>query len=209
MKRQLSAVSLAVFVSCMAMTPGVRAQTGERKFEAGGHIATLHLSDSDNKANAGYGGRVSYDLLRWLAVEGEINLFENETFEQRFSASTLPGLTLGYHRRRVDGFFGPKVGVRAGRFGVFGKIRPGFARLVNKGLECVGDGCALILPAPIEYRPEFAIDVGGVLEFYPTSRTVTRLDLGSTMIRHRSLAPPCRDCTSRNLASRIGLGIRF
>ncbi len=49
-----------------------------------------------------------------------------------------------------------------------------------------------------------------VVEFYPTARTVTRVDLGSTSFRHRSSGvPPCRDCTTRNFASRVGVGVRF
>ena len=40
--------------------------------------------------------------------------------------------------------------------------------------------------SPIEIRPKrltaFAMDVGGVVEFYPTKRIVTRFDFGDTII---------------------------
>jgi hypothetical protein len=73
----------------------------------------------------------------------------------------------------------------------------------------VGQPCALILLARPVYRTEPAIDVGGVLEIYPTARTVARIDLGTTLIRHRSYVPPCRNCTSSNFASSVGFGYRF
>lgn len=35
---------------------------------------------------------------------------------------------------------------------------------------------------------ELALDLGGILELYPSTRTVARLELGNTAIRHRSSA---------------------
>jgi hypothetical protein len=129
--------------------------------------------------------------------------------ENRSSTPIFADYTLGYERRRLEGFAGPKAGVRWSRFGLFGKLRPGFARLFNRGISCVGEPCTRMLIAPVEYQAEFALDVGGIFEFYPTARMVTRVDFGSAFIRHRSFAPPCRDCTSRNFASRIGIAWRF
>ena len=62
-----------------------------------------------------------------------------------------------------------------------------------------------------EYRTEIALDLGRVFELYPSARTVIRMELGDTIIRHRSIAPPCfgTSCTSNNLASRFGVGLRF
>lgn len=209
MKPQAPSTRVLVLLLCVAAAPDVHAQVDGRRFEVGGQIATLRLSDSDSETNAGFGGRVSYDIWPWLTAEGEMNFFENDTLERHFAGSIFPEHRLGYSRRRIEGFFGPKVGLRTDRFGVFGKVRPGFARLFNKGMSCVGEPCTRMLPAPLQYRTEFALDVGGVVEFYPTARTVTRVDLDSIMIRHRSMAPPCRDCTSRNFASRVGVGFRF
>ena len=198
-----------VLLVCGTGTQAVYGQTDHRRLEVGGQIATLHLSDSDT-TTAGFGGRLSYDFTRWLTAEGEMNVFGNDSFEQQLSPELFPGFQLAYNRRRFDGFFGAKVGVRWSRFGIFGKVRPGFTRLFDQGVECTGDVCALILLARPEYRTEFALDVGGVVEFYPTPRTVTRVDVGSTVIRHRSDAvPPCRDCTTGNFASRVGVGFRF
>lgn len=205
---QPALILFVVFLASLGVTRPVRAQPDRPRVEVGGQIATLTLSDADaRRTNTGLGGRVSYDLAHWLAAEGEMNLFGSDYFETR--AAALPDFRLVHSRRRVEGFFGPKVGWRSERFGLFGKVRPGFARLFDKGLTCEGEVCTRMLLVRPQYRTEFALDLGAVVEFYPTARTVTRVDLGSTMIRHRSAAPPCRDCSSRNFASRVGWGFRF
>jgi len=206
MRPQPSFVFFVMLLASLGVARPADAQADRRRLEAGGQIATLSLSDS-HKTNAGFGGRLSYDLTDWLAAEAETNLFVSDYFETR--AAAFPDFRLIYDRRRVEAFFGPKVGWRSERFGVFGKVRPGFARLFDQGIRCEGEPCTRMLVALPQYRTEFALDLGAVVEFYPSARTVTRVDLGSTMIRHRSAAPPCRDCSSRNFASRIGVGYRF
>lgn len=209
MNTQGPRTSVFVLAFLIGTASHLHAQADTGRLEVGAQFSTLRLADSDGKTNVGFGGRLSYDILRWLAVEGEMNLFTDDELEYRGSAPVVAEYTLTYERRRVEGFFGPKLGMRWNRFGLFGKMRPGFARLSNEGIGCAGEPCTRMLIAPVEYETEFALDLGGVVEFYPTTRTVTRLDLGSTMIRHRSFAPPCRECTSRNFASRIGVGFRF
>jgi hypothetical protein len=114
-----------------------------------------------------------------------------------------------YHRRRIDAFAGMKAGYRANRFGVFAKVRPGFSRLFDRGIECGGDVCALMLFAPPSYGNEFALDLGGVVEFYPPGRFLARIDVGDTLVRRRALAPPCSACTNHNFSIRFGMGVRF
>ena len=102
--------------------------------------------------------------------------------------------------------------MRTERFGLFAKVRPGLARLSDQSTGCVGIGCAamIFLAGPIENRTEFALDLGGVFEFYPTARTVARVDIGDTMIRYGGFeAPSCFTCTSHNVSSRVGFGLRF
>ena len=203
-----SRIPVALLLLALFAAAPASAQTEAARLEVGGQIATLRLSDF-GATNAGLGGRVSYDLARWIAVEAEANVFTNDDFELRLAPDIFSGATLGYSRRRVEGFAGPKIGLRRERFGLFGKVRPGFARLTDKGINCVGEVCALMLLARPIYRTEPALDLGAVLEFYPTPRTVARVDLGSTLIRHRSTVPPCTGCTSSNFASRFGVGVRF
>jgi hypothetical protein len=196
-------------LACLYGASFANAQPSTSRFEVGAHASFLRLSDFETTP-AGFGGRVSFDLTRWAALEAEADFFPKD--DAMFPPSELtPALGIVYRRTRANALFGAKLGWRNDRFGVFGKVRPGFTRLSDSGVECVGDVCALVLLARPEYRTEFALDLGGVFEFYPSARTVARFDLGDTMIRHRSSAPPCwgSNCTSHNLTSRIGVGVRF
>jgi len=200
-------------LACLAAAAPALAQSDQR-FEVGGQVSALRLSDFP-ATNAGLGGRFSFDLARWIAVESEFSWFPHDDVTVR--SNSTPELGTSYLRRRAEAFFGPKMGLKTQRFGFFGKVRPGFAHLSDQGVECEGDVCALMTGLPISllarpvYRTEFALDVGGVVEFYPSPRTILRFDMGDTLIKHRSQAPPCwgTTCTSNNFSSRFGVGVRF
>jgi hypothetical protein len=186
------------------------AQSASGPVEVGGQVNVLKLSDSSS-TGVGFGGRVTVDAAPWLSLEGEYQFLPDDELEIR---SVLPiGEEVGirYNRRRSTALFGVKTGYRGERVGVFAKVRPGVTFLTDRGIECLGDVCALVLLAAPDYRSEFALDVGGVGEFYPSPRWVARVDVGSLMIRHHSTAPPCAgdECTTFNLAASFGVGVRF
>jgi hypothetical protein len=209
MKTRASILPILVVVLCSGDVAS--AQPAASRLEVGAQASFLRLSDFDT-TNAGVGGRVSYDLARWVAVVGEADFFPSD--DVTLPPSTLtPGLRVTYARKRAAAFFGMKTGIRGDKLGVFAKASPGFTRLSAAGVpaQCAGTLCPLALLVRPEYRTEFAFDLGGVLEFYPSARTVARFELGDTMIRHRSMAPPCwqSQCTSHNLSSLMGAGFRF
>ena len=210
MKRWGLTLSILMVVSfCGAGV--VHAQPVDSRIEVGALASFLRLSTFDT-ANAGIGGRVSFDLSPWVALEAEADFFPNDDVLEAPSALT-PNLRVAYERRRTNAFFGVKMGKRSEKVGLFAKIRPGLTRLseVEGGQGCIGSECPFVLLMRPEYRTAFALDLGGVFEFYPTERTVTRFELGDTMISHRSAAPGCWEgaCTSHNLSSRLGVGFRF
>jgi hypothetical protein len=197
-----SALPVLVLV-CLFSTIPAFGQPSSRRFEIGAQAALLRLSDFGTTA-AGIGGRLSFDLLNWVAVEGEASYFPNDDVVLPPTAVT-PQLRVAYRRTRADAFLGLKLGGRGGRIGVLAKVRPGFARLSDKGQQCMGSQCAVVLLARTVYQTEPVLDFGGILEFYPSARTVARFELGDTRIRHRSMAPPCprSSCTSHNVSSRV------
>jgi hypothetical protein len=204
--------ALVLLVTC---APGVRAAAGQtrgERLEVAANLNMLRLSDFSS-TTAGLGGRVTFDLMPHVAIEGEIAFYPKDRIVQGESSSPAGSYRIVGNRRRTDALFGVKAGTRFDRVGLFAKARPGFTRLADRGTACEGPGCAVILMliAPYSYRTEFAFDFGGGLELYPTDRTVARLEVGDTMIRHRSSAPPCSgsQCTSHNLSSRLGIGYRF
>lgn len=194
----------------LAGVPGAAAQPEVSRFEAGVQASVLRLSDYGH-TSAGIGGRVTFNVARWAALEAEGNFFPQDDIV--LPGASVSGFTVRYHRKRTDGFFGAKLGYRADRFGLFAKVRPGFTVLSQRSGPdmCEGALCPLVLLVRPEYRTEFAMDIGGVFEFYPSRRLVARFELGDTVIWHRSSAPPCwaEECTSNNLSSKFGIGFRF
>jgi hypothetical protein len=194
--------------SWILVTPAL-AQSDRPAMEVAGHVALQQLNDSGT-TTAGIGGRFGLELSRWVSLDAEVTFFPKDEFEIHPSADPPPPAQVSYARRRTDVLAGVKVGLRGDRFGLFGKVRPGFTHLTDRGIECIGAMCALMLFARPEYRTEFALDLGGIVEFYPTRRTVARVDFGDMMIRNRgTAAPPCADCTTHNFTSRFGFGLRF
>ena len=206
----LSRSTLLIALLVATITPAAAQEPAER-VTLGAQLSLLGVADDEDSISVGIGARGSYAFSRWLAADAEFSFFPRDRAEFGFGDGTAPiapGFT-EYHRRRITVFAGPKAGVRSRRLGVFAKARPGFTRLFDRGLGCTGEICALILLARPVYRTEFAMDLGGVVEVYPSSDSLLRFDLGTTIVRHRSLAPPCQDCTTRNLASSLGVGWRF
>lgn len=206
------ALPVVAAAAVLCLPAAARAQSPEPRLEVAANLNLLRVSDF-GATNAGLGGRVSFDLTRTFALEGEVGFFPNDRLSgEEFNLGTGP-FRIVSDRRRTDVLVGIKAGMRSERVGVFGKARPGFTRLTDRGTKCVGSGCDTILSllARNSYRTEFAFDVGGGMELYPTARMVTRFELGDTIIRHRSQALPCpaSSCTSHNLSSRLGFGYRF
>ena len=200
---------LALAVTAIVSVSAAEAQTIDTRYEIGGQATVLRLSDLDSTP-AGIGGRFSFNVARWAAIEAEGNFFPQDDVVLPFGS---PDLRITHFRKRSDFFVGAKLGYRGDRFGLFAKVRPGMTVLSQRSEigSCNGDMCALVLVVRPEYRSEFAVDLGGIFEFYPSRRLVARFELGDTIIRHRSVAPPCwgEECTSNNVTTKFGLGFRF
>jgi hypothetical protein len=210
MKTMRLFVLVPVFACATAMAAS--AQTSGGRLEVAANLNMLRLSDFSG-TRAGLGGRVSFDVTPNVALEGEVAFYPKDRIVQPGGTTTAEAYRIVGNRRRTDALFGVKAGARFDRFGLFAKARPGITRLADRGTACEGPGCAvlLMLIAPYQYRTELAFDFGGGIELFPTARTVARFEVGDTMIRHRSFAPPCSgsECTSHNLSTRLGIGYRF
>ena len=202
----LSVVLLTQCVLLVSVASAAAQVTG--RTEVGMQVSFLDLDAIDTTSRA-LGGRLTYDVTPWWGIEAEINFYPRETFTLNNAVPFVPQYALEYRRSRLEGLAGLRVGLRLGRLGLFAKARPGFARLSSDGVNCTGPGCAVILLVPPTYRTEFVVDVGGIAEFYAAPGATVRVDVGDTAIRHRSAAPPCRACTTHNLTTRVGIGVRF
>ena len=203
-----------VMLLSLSFSQAAQAQPGPERLEVAVNLSLLRASGFES-TEAGIGGRVGFNLTNHIALEGDVDYIPNhriKSSESRIGAGD-GSFWLVYDHNRTTGLFGAKIGTYTPRFGAFAKARPGFTHSRQTGPGCVGDCAAVdLLPARNEYRTEFAFDVGGGFEVYPTGRTVARVEVGDTMIRHSSAVLSCstaEGCTSHNVASRIGFGWRF
>ncbi len=158
------------------------AQTKKDNIEVGVQSTSLTLFPPDfpdfvgDVTHAGVGGRVTYNLNRSIAAEAEINFFPQKPF------------LLSADGNMVQAQFGVKLGKRFEKFGLFAKVRPGFLSVdkvfsLEPGPLVLRDG--ILTPNfKVERTTFFTIDAGGVLELYPSKRTVVRFEAGDTAIRH-------------------------
>lgn len=125
------------------------------------------------------GGRLSYNLNRHFALEAEGNFFPRNYRKVR---SNFTG------GRLIEGLFGLKAGIRKNKFGVFGKVRPGFESSGRAEMAHFPNGNGPDARNPFGFvdmrATQFALDVGGVVELYPSKRTLVRVDLGDTIVRY-------------------------
>ena len=79
---------------------------------------------------------------------------------------------------------GVKVGKRFENWGIFAKARPGVISFSQGDFNIVEVPVSPAFPFVFQVNRlnNFATDIGGVLEFYPSRRIVTRFDAGDTII---------------------------
>lgn len=219
MKKQ--PVLLVIALSLAQIAPGTRAQSLERKTEIGAQFTLMRQADTDlfkipgapSRWNPGLGGRVGYNLSPHFAIEGELNLFPKDNL---------------FNGRRFEGLFGVKGGYRSTVLGIFAKARPGFIYSAKSVVSCVvrttvGDSLSrseIVQCSSVESRTDSSLDVGGIVEFYPSKRSLIRFDIGDTMQRTSEhgidfndegsavvVQRPSR--TAHNLQMSVGVGFRF
>ena len=150
------------------------AQSKKDKIELGVQTTSLTVFNPDfsfDETKGGVGGRVTYNFNRSIAAEAEINFFPQKQ------------LILESDGRSIQAQFGVKLGKRFEKFGVFGKVRPGFIS-VDRVFSLVPGSQLPPFDVKVERKTLFTTDFGGVLELYPSSRMVVRFDAGDTVIRH-------------------------
>ncbi len=194
-KRFFHISALVTVLLSLASVPAY-AQTDAPKLELGAQFSLMRLRDL-GETDPGVGGRITYNFNDNIAVESEFNFFPRD---------------LGFSQYRSQGLFGVKAGIRSNTAGIFAKVRPGFMRFheADSPIGCIG-----IFPPPLACKlsagsTQFALDIGGVFELYPSRGTVVRFDLGDSIIRFGGPILGAPDgFTSHNLQFNVGFGFRF
>jgi hypothetical protein len=198
----------------LSTTVNVNAQFDEHKFEVGGLFTSIVLTDfrsrtlptiatGDATVN-GLGGRLAYNLTKNFAIDAEGDFFPethlgNEEFGQK-----------------LQGFIGLKAGVKNRWVGAFAKARPGVMWFGDFSSVGTCSGSTFGSSCTVSHEKDFALDLGGVVEFYPTERTIIRADIGDTIVHYPQRTfgqfnnPSVLNAeTKNNLQISIGFGWRF
>jgi hypothetical protein len=147
------------------------------KVELGAQFTSI-TKPSYGSTEPGFGGRFTFNLNRSVALEAVGNFFPHDC--NYCSGGTSFGDNAG---NITQGLFGVKVGKRFQKWGLFGKARAGVVSFSK------GDS-QFVLATPNGYSvvqnraTHFAADLGGVVEFYPSKRLVTRFEAGDTLIHY-------------------------
>lgn len=188
------------------------------KVEVGVHFTSLvgpeiqpQFATGQTKSQTGLGARFTFNLTKNIALEAEGNFFELPRFDDFSGGETI-----------VQGQFGVKAGKRFEKFGVFAKARPGFISvgdvLFQTGTVTFPDNPTVFPVLGARRETFFTMDVGGVLEFYPSRRILVRFDAGDTMINTgdaRSVSfviptpTPLLQKTTHNFQFSAGVAFRF
>ena len=148
------------------------------KFEVAGEFTTLEREAfSQRRTEPGFGARFTYNLNQMFSLEAAGYFFPKKCSECRNTGNVAEGLA------------GVKVGKRFEKWGIFAKGRPGAISYSRGALDVtVPPGTSPFGPVQFDFKrlTAFALDVGGVVEFYPSKRIVTRFDLGDTIIHFNS-----------------------
>ncbi|HZU32857.1 MAG TPA: hypothetical protein VFB79_17205 [Candidatus Angelobacter sp.] len=172
-----------LFLVCL-LFPSIRlwSQDSPGRFEVGANLTVLNIGLIEGEVGGGVDPIVP-SVIRVAAfgpgVEGDFNFGRH--FALDGSYSWLP--TTPSHI--MTGLFGAKVGTRTQHFGFFGKVRPGFISFSNTLREAttVTDltNFAISETTRSARLTERALDVGGVLEYYPARHWAFRWDFGDTI----------------------------
>jgi hypothetical protein len=162
-----------VFVCLLLANSSAFAQSENvPKYEIAAEFTALERANfGERTAELGLGARFTYNL--------------NETFALETAGYFFPDRCRTCGGRMTQVVAGVKAGKRFEKWGFFAKARPGVVSFSRGEFNPIR-----ITPGfPVEFElnrvNSFAVDFGGVVEYYPSRRFVTRFDVGDTIVHFR------------------------
>lgn len=141
------------------------------KWEFGPLFSTLFIAregPTDGvRTEPGLGGYASYRFYRVFYFDTDVLYFPRGTN----SSGPHDGGEI------LEGVFGLKGGIRRNHFGIFGKVRPGF-NSYSQALSGISQSGV----ESFDRSTNFVLDLGGIVEFYPTEHGTLRFEAGDTHI---------------------------
>ena len=164
---------MLVFSYCASQAQAHENSDALSRAELGFAVSGIQLPGT---SNLGVAGRAVFNINSALSLEGEGNFFLKDSAPGFFSGG-----------RAVEGLFGAKAGYRTDAVGVFANVRPGlisFSNVIQGANFDPANPLAFSFQTGRLTRP--ALDVGAVIEVYPSKHWAWRSDLGDTMIFYDS-----------------------
>lgn len=164
---------LIVVVVCLAQVQAFAQSQDLPKFEVAAEFTSLEREAfGRRRTEPGLGGRFTFNLNESVALEAAGYFFPKQCFD-----CVNPG-------RVLQAVGGVKIGKRFEKWGIFGKARPGVISFSDGERNLVPTGPFPTFPFEVTFDRvnSFATDIGGVVEFYPSKRIVTRFDAGDTIV---------------------------
>src|ERR1700752_942178 len=149
------------------------AQTPELpKYEVAAEFTSMDRDNFSGGAEMGVGARFTFNLNKTFSLETAAYHFPRTCFTCEHDGTVT----------EVVG--GLKVGKRFEKWGIFAKARPGVVSFSRGEVNLVPAAWQPSFPFNFVFNRvnSFAVDAGGVVEFYPSKRIVTRFDAGDTII---------------------------
>jgi hypothetical protein len=177
-----------------------------RRIEGGVQYALANVSvdqGTEMSDSSGLGVWASLYLNRHIALDGAVTHFWNGS---RYVSAQQGG-------NFWQAVVGAKVGITREKFGAYAKVRPGMARFA----KAITNTPKFLVTNQFDPATQFAIDMGGVVEFYPTRHVVARADFGDLTIHYGArnavglFAGPYRApaYTESAIQTSFGIGWRF
>ncbi len=154
-------------------------------------IAAPAGANSSVATLSGLGAYASYRFWRVLYFDSDILYFPQDTH----------GPTNLYGGPVLQGLFGLKGGIRRNDFGFFGKMRPGFQSYAQ-ALEGITSQSSGTVNYTYGRSTNFALDLGGIVEFYPTESGTLRIEAGDS---HTFLSPHTVNFNGKSLRYDLGM----
>jgi len=175
--------------AALAFVLGLLNQHGAtaQKFQLGAEFTGLHLHKID-EAPFGVGIRFQYKPQPFWAADLELSHYPSFGTHNFGETAALAGVG---------------AGASFDAFGVFIKARPGVMHFGGDYFRAV-----------LDHRTHFIVDIGGMVEYYPTRRVFLRIDTGDTVIYYGNshlLDRANRDAlgTVHNFQPGFGVGVRW
>ena len=170
---------LAIIIGLILASNALSQTDDPPKREVAAEFITLNRDEFVGvRTEPGIGGRFTYNLNKNVALEAAAYFFPRSCFD------------CFNNGRITEAVGGIKAGKRFKTWGIFAKARPGIVSYSKGTVEITQTGPTGSIPSfPFRFRTKPltnpAVDLGGVLEFYPSRRIVTRFDFGDTIIHIR------------------------